>query len=55
MIVRKTEGWVWLTDFQDPLTEDQYDQVVMNDEVARALVRRANTIDLETVAEKVRS
>lgn len=49
----KTENTVMHKDFRVPLTEDQYEKVLLNDQVAVGLVRRANDLDLKAIAEKV--
>lgn len=54
MTLLKRVNIVQLADFRQPITEEQYDQVKLNDKIATALVRRANTVDLKAIAEKVR-
>lgn len=54
MITKETPDYVSTTDLEHPVTPDQWDQVVLNDKIATALVRRANHVDLEKIAEKVR-
>ena len=39
-----------LPDCQKPITPEQYDQMLINDKVAKALVCRADTLDLEAIA-----
>jgi hypothetical protein len=51
---QKRDGYVWSPDLREPVTEELWDQLSLNDEIALGLVRTANGVDLENIAEAVR-
>jgi hypothetical protein len=51
---QKRDGLVICHDLEHPVTEETWNQVKLNDEIALGLVRTANGVDLEKIAEGVR-